>query len=181
MRIAAIAVLLALVPAVTGFAQVLSEQELDYMRELFLESIGGVIDGSVVTPGTLPADRLSEKIPSSGITEADPVATALAGGAQDAADTAQSTADSASAGVASLSSSVTAIEAVDAAQSVQIAALEAQEVTWDEAAVRAEDYYTKLGVLSGFTTNLILPAIGYTTTWTVVNGLITGIVWEETP
>jgi hypothetical protein len=105
-RLAAIWLALTLLLPGSVFAQVLSEQQLDYLRDQFLEATEGVVDGSVIDVETLPPNRiqglmppskLQAGIPANKIVEADPVALPVAENAVALAQAAQATANSAAA------------------------------------------------------------------------------------
>ena len=70
-RQAAIWLALTLLPG-SLFAQVLSEQQLDYLRDQFIETVAESVDGSLIEANTLPVNRIQGLIPASKLLEADP-------------------------------------------------------------------------------------------------------------
>lgn len=181
MKSRALAVALALAAPAGALGQVLSPQQIDFIVNQVLGSLSSAVDGTFVVAGTLPPDRLSEPVPSDLLVEADPAATSLAQTAQAAADAAAAAAAAAQsvAGTASTAAGAAQddVDALDA----RVGTLESDSVTWDAAAVQAAAYAASPGALNGFTTNLVLPSIGYTAYLYFAQGALTNAEIEETP
>jgi hypothetical protein len=171
-------------------AQTLSDQQLDFLRQQFVEALTASADGAVLRPGTLPPDRLSSPVPSALLDEADPEATPRANAAQSTADTArseaataQSTANTARSEAAAAQSSATAAATVGAsaqagvtALSPRVASLEAKRPVWDS----VSDFWSASPAFrAGITTNVSFSTGPQTLVLTIVDGLIVGVTVNQ--
>jgi hypothetical protein len=166
------------------FAQVLSEQQLDYLRQQFIEATAESVDGSLIQENTLPVNRiqglippakLQAGIPANKIIEADPVAlpvatnaVALAQAAQATADSAVSTGSTLSGNLSSLSGSVSSIS-----NSLNSLAGSVGSISNAVSSIQTQLFYT-----TTYTTNLVFPLVGQTVTLFIANGLITNTITE---
>lgn len=172
------------------YAQVLSPQQLDYLRQQFVENLENTADGSAIAVGTLPPDRIEGQVPASKIIEADPIASVLANTAQSAADAAQASANTAQ--TAADAAQATADAAQSSASGAQgdadaldtrlttaesnISSLQASSVTWNAAAVLADEWDASTAANTTFATTLVFNCIGSTITLYIADGLITNAV-----
>jgi len=183
-RLAAIWLALTLLLPGSVFAQVLSEQQLDYLRDQFLEATEGVVDGSVIDVETLPPNRiqglmppskLQAGIPANKIVEADPVALPVAENAVALAQAAQATANSAAATGGTLGGDLSALSSTVSSISNDLDTLELSvgTISNDVDTIQTQLFYT-----TTYTTNLVIPLVSQTITLYIANGLITNALTE---
>ncbi len=144
-------IIIALVlPTSAVLAQLLSPQQLAYLRQQFIQEVAESVDGTALKIGTLPLDRLDEvPVPASSIQEADPIAVPLA-------------AANASA-IASLNSSLGTTDSDVSAAEANITSLQSSVVTLQS------------DVTVGITTNIVLSVSAtQTNTFNFVSGVLTG-------
>lgn len=154
-----------------GRAQVFSEQELDYLRDAFIESIANSVDGSFVQIGTLPPNRIQGTVPATKLAEADPAALPVAQAAASAAASAQADVDALETTVGGTGADVAAVEA-------RVDALETKEPVWDTAATQAAAWDASTAAQTTFTSNIVFGMTGYTVTLYIANGIITNALQE---
>lgn len=183
-RQAAICLAFTLLLPSSVFAQVLSEQQLDYLRDQFIENIAEAIDGSVVEENTLPINRieglipptkLQAGIPANKLIEADPVALPVATNAVALAQAAQATADAAVATGGTLSGDLSTLSSSVSSISNDLDTLELSvgTISNDVDTIQTQLFYT-----TTYTTNLVIPLVSQTITLYIANGLITNTVTE---
>jgi len=170
-----VAILLALMSPVAGWAQALSEQQLEYLREEFLRNIADSVPGPVIEVGSLPVDRISGTVPASKIVEADPVASAAAAAAQATAAAAALSAANAAAAAAAAQGDVNTQGGAVAAVASRVTALEADAVTWDATKARVDAIDADFPVEQA----LVFPMVGTTITlYFATGGVLTNAVQE---
>ena len=134
-------------------AQVISPQQLAYLRSQFLESVAETVPGETITIGSLPPNRIDGPVPASLLDEGDPVALPLA------------------------QANETAISNLSSGTGTDISVLEARASALESRTSVLESEPVLIPV--GITTNLEFISTGpVTNTLIFVNGVLTGATQE---
>jgi len=181
-----------LISAARAPAQVISAEQLEYLRQEFIEAAANSIPGTFIVPGTLPPSALASRVPPSLLDEADPVSGATAAAAQATANNASAAASAASASAASASATASSAAAIAASAETavtvlaaqvddidtRLGAVEAQVMVWDASAELADEWSNSTARATAFDAELDLPFPGFTVTLYIANGIITNITQE---
>jgi len=165
---------LAMFAGPTVLAQVLTDQEYDYLRQLFAELIVDTLDGAVVKIDTLPVDRIQGLIPADKIIEADPVAFPVASNAFYLVGLTILRVDS-------LESNLVAVTLRVAGVEDRTAAMESRTSLWDQASIDASSWTNSLAYRTDFTTNFSYSVLGFSLQMSVTNGLVQGVERVQGP
>jgi len=160
--IVAVLALVVLLPGVVA-AQVISDQQLDYLRQQFIEAVSGSVDGSFLQDGTVAPVKLSGRLPANKIVEADEKALAELAAFKGTTESAVSSVESQASGLSAVVQELVA----------RVAALESQVSVWNLAASRAESWANSTAANTAFTTNfVVLGASTNAVIVTVLDGVI---------